>query len=202
MIPLLNICYQRLNHPTEHVYSLVTDLDRITPFVSSFVIPYVLWYPFIAVVLIGLAFKDRAAYYRTLFALCSGLIVAYFVYYIFQTTVPRPENLPETGLFNRLVWIVYRHDQPFNCFPSIHVLTSYLMLRGGAGFNRLFRWATTAMSVLIISSTILIKQHVLADVVGGILVGELLFQVAGIALVWMQQRRLTLKGGKHHVSTE
>lgn len=204
VVPLLYIFYGILNHPTEHVYSLVTDLDRLTLFVPSFIIPYVLWYPFIASVLIGLAFKDRTAYYRTLLALCGGLILSYIVYALFQTAVHRPDNLAQTGVINRLVWLVYSHDQPFNCFPSIHVLTSYLMLRGARVFGRTICWAVTAMSIVIIASTLLVKQHVLADVVGGILAGELLYRSAGIALSYLRghRNRLTLKGGERHVSAE
>ncbi|MBB6671841.1 phosphatase PAP2 family protein [Cohnella nanjingensis] len=204
VIPVLNIFYGYLNHPTEHVYSLVTDLDRLTPFVPSFIIPYVLWYPFKAAVLIGLAFKDRAVYYRTLLALCGGLVLAYIVYALFQTTVPRPEALDEKGVLNRMIWFVYSHDEPFNCFPSIHVLTSYLMLRGARVFGRTIRWAATIMSILIIASTVLIKQHVLADVVGGILAGELLFRSAGIAVSFLRGHRMrqTLKGGERHISAE
>ncbi|MFD1175805.1 phosphatase PAP2 family protein [Paenibacillus puldeungensis] len=203
MIPILNIFYKVLNHPSEHVYSLVTDLDRLTPFVPAFIIPYVLWYPFIAAVLIGLVFKNRTLYYRTLLALCSGLIVSYVVYALFQTTVPRPEHLSEQGVLNQLIWLVYRHDQPFNCFPSIHVLTSYLMLRGASGFGRTIRLATTVMSISIICSTLLIKQHVLMDVAGGILVGELLFRVAGKSLQYIRgEKRLTLKGGESYVSAK
>ncbi|MEC0184785.1 phosphatase PAP2 family protein [Paenibacillus peoriae] len=203
-IPILYIPYGLLNRPAEHVYSLVTDLDRLTPFVPSFIIPYVLWYPFIAAVLVGLAFKDRATYYRTLLALCGGLVLSYIVYALFQTAVQRPDNLAETGIINRLIWLVYSHDQPFNCFPSIHVLTSYLMLRGARVFGGTIRWAVTAMSILIIASTLLVKQHVLADVVGGILAGELLYRLAGIAVSYLRghRKRLTLKGVERHVSAE
>lgn len=203
-IPVLNIFYGILNRPTERVYSLMTDLDRLTPFVPAFGVPYVLWYLFIPAVLIGLAFKNKAVYYQTLFALCGGLAVSYLVYALFQTTVPRPDLAAETGLFNRLVRWVYQHDQPYNCFPSIHVLTSFLMLRGAKAFNRRVSLAVTVMSVLIIASTLFVKQHVLADVVGGILAGELLFRLAGIFVPRIRRYggRLLLKGAKRHVSAE
>jgi membrane-associated phospholipid phosphatase len=59
------------------------------------------------------------------------------------------------------------------------------MLRGARVFGRTIRWAVTAMSIVIIASTLLVKQHVLADVVGGILAGELLYRSAGIALSYL-----------------
>ncbi|MFP4978714.1 phosphatase PAP2 family protein [Paenibacillus sp. CN-4] len=203
-IPVLSIFYGILNRPAERVYSLMIDLDRLTPFVPAFGVSYVLWYLFIPAVLIALAFKNKAVYYQTLFALCGGLAVSYLVYALFQTTVLRPDLAAETGLFHQLVRWVYQHDQPFNCFPSIHVLTSYLMLREAGAFKRSISLVVAGMSVLIIASTLFIKQHVLADVAGGILVGELLFRSAGlfVPLIRRYGGRLLWKGEKRHVSAE
>ncbi|WP_307411882.1 phosphatase PAP2 family protein [Paenibacillus sp. W2I17] len=74
-----------------------------------------------------------------------------------------------------MVRFVYTTDQPYNCFPSIHVLTSYLMLRGGHVFNRTIHLIIAINSILIIISTVLVKQHVVADILGGILVGSYVF---------------------------
>ena len=178
VLPLLSSIYGLLNHPGEHVVQLVTGFDRWTPFVPVFVLPYLLWYLYVPAVLVGLAFKDKIAYYRTLLALCGGLVLSYLVYALFQTTVPRPEGLTDTGILNRLVGWVYAHDRPFNCFPSIHVVTSYLMWRSARVFRPGVRGACMIMSMLIILSTLLLKQHVLADVAGGILVGEWVFRSA------------------------
>ncbi len=49
-------------------------------------------------------------------------------------------------------------------FPSIHVLTIYLMLRGGHVFNRTIPLIIAIISILIIISTVLVKQHVVADI--------------------------------------
>ncbi|WP_366295665.1 phosphatase PAP2 family protein [Paenibacillus sp. AN1007] len=89
----------------------------------------------------------------------------------------------ETGFIARLVQFVYSTDQPYNCFPSIHVLTSYLMLRGGRVFNPTIRVYIASISLLIIISTVLVKQHVAADILGGILVGELCFRLAKLAVL-------------------
>jgi len=93
-------------------------------------------YPFITGVLIALAFRNRMVYFQTLIALCSGLIISYIFIALFQTSIQRPEMHNHTGLIAQLVRFVYTTDQPYNCFPSIRVLTSYLMLRGGHVFNR------------------------------------------------------------------
>ncbi|MEK3877890.1 hypothetical protein [Paenibacillus sp. FSL M7-0420] len=46
-IPSLNIFYGILNRPGDHVSSLAVALDSMIPFVPAFIIPYILWYPFI-----------------------------------------------------------------------------------------------------------------------------------------------------------
>ncbi|BBH21661.1 hypothetical protein Back11_30060 [Paenibacillus baekrokdamisoli] len=172
----MNICYGLLNHGGSDVASLMTDLDKQIPFVPAFIVPYVIWYPFIFTILIVLFVKSRRAYYRTLLTLCLGLIGCYIIYYFFQTTVPRPV-ITSQGVFDSLVQFIYNTDGPYNCFPSIHVLTSYLMIKGLAactGLSRTSQWLITLTSWSIILSTLFVKQHVLLDLIGAILLSELL----------------------------
>ncbi|WJH36020.1 phosphatase PAP2 family protein [Paenibacillus sp. CC-CFT747] len=164
-IPVLNICYGLLNRPGAEVYSLVTAWDERLPFLPVFAIPYLIWYPFIFITLFAILRRSPAAYYRTLLGLCLGLVVCYGVYAVFQTTVARPD-LPETGFFNRLLGFVYATDRPFNCFPSIHVLTSYLMIKGARVFGWKARLLVAALAAAVIVSTVLVRQHVLADAAG------------------------------------
>lgn len=188
-IPALNIIYLMLNHPGDNVRTLVTPLDERTPFIPAFAIPYVTWYPFLAATLIAIFRASYLAYMRTLLSVCLGLIVCYAIYYGFQTTVPRPE-VPSGGVLNRLVSAVYASDQPFNCFPSIHVLTSYLMIKGASVLGGGKRVAAALIAVAIIASTLFIKQHVVADVIAGVLLAEIAFRCAGRAIP--QVRGLTV----------
>ncbi|WP_145053454.1 MULTISPECIES: phosphatase PAP2 family protein [Paenibacillus] len=181
-VPILNIFYGILNRPGDHVYSLATTLDPMIPFIPSFIIPYVLWYPFITGALIALAFKNKRTYFQTLIALCSGLVISYIFFALFQTAIERPNIQDKEGFLYTMVNYIYRNDQPYNCFPSIHVLTSYLILRGTRVFGRVIWAMTSTLSILIMMSTVLVKQHVVVDIAGGILVGELCFQLAGITL--------------------
>ncbi|MCP1186583.1 phosphatase PAP2 family protein [Paenibacillus sp. 1781tsa1] len=178
-VPVLNIFYGVLNHAGNHVYSLAISLDSMIPFVPIFIIPYVLWYPFITGALIALAFKEKRTYFQTLIALCSGLVISYIFFALFQTAIERPDIRGNKGILFTIVDYIYRNDQPYNCFPSIHVLTSYLILRGTRVFGRAIWAMTSTFSILIIVSTVLVKQHVIVDVAGGILVGELCFRLVG-----------------------
>jgi len=181
VIPVLNIFYAVLNQAHMPVYSLMTDLDAQIPFVPMFIIPYLIWYPFIIIVLFMLCIRERSVYYRTLLTQCLGLVACYIIFYLFQTTVERPTTMG-TGIFEGLVNLVYSTDNPYNCFPSIHVLTSYLMIKGATACASYPNWERTAVKVcawLIIASTLFVKQHVLLDIAGAIAVVELLWYGVG-----------------------
>lgn len=175
-IPLIGTLYAMQDHARSSMHILATEVDRITPFIPVFSLFYMVWYPFLFVTLVLLFRKRRVAYYRTLAAVCLGILTANMAFLLFPTYVPRP---PLGTGWNFLVPLTYRLDEPYNGFPSIHVLTCYLMLRGSEVLPRWTRRVVIAMAVLIIMSTLFIKQHVLADAAGGIAVGEAVFRIAG-----------------------
>ncbi|EQB86979.1 membrane-associated phospholipid phosphatase [Clostridium punense] len=179
LIPLTNIFYGLLNNSTRGVYSLVTDLDKAIPFSKVFIIPYMLWYPFIVLTLVYFCFYYKDAYYKTLSTLVLGMILCYGVYFFFQTTVPRPELIDE-DILTKVVRIVYNSDNPYNCFPSIHVLTSYAMIIGmrkSGSNNQKVKNAISATAWIVILSTLLVKQHVILDVVFGVMFAKLTYKI-------------------------
>ncbi|MFC4597007.1 phosphatase PAP2 family protein [Cohnella hongkongensis] len=178
IIPAINVLYVLQNRPNSNVQSLVTDADRMLPYIPAFVLPYAIWYPFLIVVFILILRQDRHEYYRTLLALCLGLLLSNLVFLLFQTTVPRPEVTPDS-LFDRLVLFIYANDRPYNCFPSVHVLTSALMIYGARVLGGGARTVVALVGATIIASTLFIKQHVLADVLAGLLAAKLVFWLAG-----------------------
>lgn len=184
LIPILNIFYMVLNHDGARVNNLMTDLDAQIPFIPAFIIPYLSWYPFIIIMLIVILANSSKTYYRTFIALCLGLIISYIIYYFYQTTVPRPP-ITEQGILYSLVRFTYQTDNPFNCFPSIHVLTTYLIWRGALdcnGLSKLLRFFTSFMLVAIVLSTLFVKQHYLLDIAAAILIAEILYFIAGKCL--------------------
>lgn len=190
-IPCLNLIYFLLNNSDRGAYSLVTDLDNFIPLLKIFVIPYLGWYLYVLVILIFLCVKDRRVYYNTIITINASLLIASLIYYSFQTTVPRP-TLEDQDLLTQLVLWVYGHDQPYNCFPSTHVITTYIMMNGLAHssaktiFNQIIVYN---FGILIILSTLFMKQHVILDVIGSILLVNIVFSIVenlswGRKLVW------------------
>ena len=77
--------------------------------------------------------------------------------------------LQQTDLFNWGVSLVYSLDQPLNAFPSLHVAipviaTLFIYLR-----NRKLGIYLLPVTMLVILSTVFIKQHAVFDVVGGLI---------------------------------
>lgn len=197
----LNIFYVLLNNSSRGSSSLVTKFDMATPFIKSFIIPYIAWYPFIFLTMAYICYKDKEIFFKTVVSYNLGLIASYITFLFFQTTVPRPE-LTGNDIMTKLVMLIYGNDEPYNCFPSIHVLTSFLMVK--AILASKFRSKTSILvisisSILIIASTLFVKQHVILDVFSGILYADIIFRVVNACYykaVGFIKKAISLKNGK------
>jgi membrane-associated phospholipid phosphatase len=194
----LNILYVTLNSSERGAKSLVTSIDNAIPFIKAFIIPYVIWYGFIFFTMLYLCYKDKDTYYKTLASYGLGLIASYITFYFFQTTVPRPE-LTGSDMLTRMVLSIYNADQPYNCFPSIHVLTSFLMVKAimaSSARNKINTTIIWVTAVMIIISTLFVKQHVVFDVASGIVYADLIFRVVqaygGRVFSWIKKQFLLL----------
>ncbi|WP_165822365.1 phosphatase PAP2 family protein [Paenibacillus montanisoli] len=179
IFPVLGWLYALTNRPGAQVYSLVTDLDRAIPLVKAFVLPYSVWIFYIYICLIYFFIKDPAVYRRSLITYAICALMCYGIYLVFQTTVPRPP-IDGTDPFTRLLGYVWGRDQPFNCFPSIHCFSSYMVMKAlhSSNFrNRLNQTLIYGMSSLIIISTFFIKQHVIFDALGGIILADIVYRL-------------------------
>ncbi|WP_237691087.1 phosphatase PAP2 family protein [Paenibacillus caui] len=174
IFPVLGSIYALVNHPTKRVYSLVTEVDRAIPFIKFFALPYGVWIFYIYACLVYFFFRDRTSYYRSLLLYTVCALTCYAIYTVFQTTVPRPE-VTGNDVFSQLVRFIYHRDQPYNCFPSIHVFSSYMVMRMILTSPARNRWNASlisTMSLLIIVSTLFMKQHVILDAISGIAIVE------------------------------
>jgi len=152
--------------------------DRI-PFLIWFVIPYAIWMPLLYISFIYLGLKDRSLYWRTIIAYNAAVIVCNIIFILFPTYMPRPD-ISGNDIFTMLVQFIYSNDEPVNCFPSIHCLTSYLLLITMNRHKLLTAGLRITFSIVflsIIASTVFIKQHAWVDVVGGVLLAEAAYRI-------------------------
>ena len=169
-IPLISMTYPILNEYRGNTNSVFTFVDNLIPFNRYFILPYISWYIFIAIFSAILCVLDKERYLKLLITLNIGMITCYIIYYFYPTYVPRP-MITGTDFFSNLVLNLYEADNPYNCFPSIHVLNSVLIALytyESEKVHKLIKAICVAISVSIILSTMFIKQHYFADVVAGI----------------------------------
>ncbi|HVO37651.1 MAG TPA: phosphatase PAP2 family protein [Spirochaetia bacterium] len=159
--------YDLLNHGPA-VLNLRTPLDDALPVVGVFVIPYVSLEPVIYFSLIVfLIFRSRIFQSACLSALFAWA-VSYAFYFFLQTVVVRPV-LTGGDLFSTMIRAVYAGDNPYNDFPSLHTSLSTIMAVHWWRTDRRLGIIAGAWTVLIVASTVLIKQHYVADVASGLL---------------------------------
>ena len=143
--------------------ALATPLDTLIPLVPPAIIIY--WYIFYSFIFFSyfyFAFVQRE--YRNALVLAFVLInlVAYAIYLVQPVIMVRP-TVTGTDFFSVQIALLYQHDVPVNCFPSLHgstsLLTAYALWRARKEYGYI-AWPT-AIAVMI--STLLVRQHWIVD---------------------------------------
>lgn len=162
----------------------LTALDRIIPFVPSALLAYGSLWLYVGMPAGMMAsFKHLLVYGAWMAGLClTGLAIFYF----YPTAVP-PLTLGIDLAQHPGFALLQGVDASGNAFPSLHVATAVFsafwidhILRS-VGSPLGMRAASIVWCLLIVLSTLAVKQHVLIDVVAGTLLGVLF---ATISLRW------------------
>jgi len=166
---LLFYAYLPLNNLRGPVHSLELPVDDHIPVMPAFVFPYLSLYLLLVISLWRLLQAETRVFVITALAIGLDLAISYLVFLFYQTQVERPTILGSDVSSGILRW-VYSNDQPFNAFPSLHTsLSALLVLLWGRVGSRI-QPIIALWAVFIIASTLLTKQHYIADVLGGIAV--------------------------------
>ena len=158
---------------TTHFHVIHTALDDLIPFCEYFIVPYLLWFPYVGLTAAYFTlFNDnRTEFYQ--FAVCMGIGMTLFliVSYIFPNGQNlRPYTFARHNIFTELVKELYKVDTPTNVMPSLHVFNSVMCCTAiwesrSLRKNKLVRWASWVLTLLIIAATMFLKQHTILDVV-------------------------------------
>lgn len=175
------ICFALIEHWNRLHYTVIHNaVDDLIPFHPVFVIPYLLWFPYVVCGVLFLLLKDEKAYHRLCAALAFGMTIFIFVSVVFPNIhLLRPQTMPDDSIYSKLVSVLYTIDTPTNLTPSIHVFNSLAVVAAFWEWNwktetgyrypvpvrAFWRFFITALGLLISLSTMLIKQHSFSDVV-------------------------------------
>lgn len=156
-------------------------LDDYIPFNEYFIIPYLLWFVYIASAVLYFFFHSKDDYYRLCTFLFTGMTISMLVCTIFPNgTDFRPVIDPEKNLCSRLVSWLYRTDTCTNVFPSIHVFNSIgvhisIMKSELLKNHRGVRVGSFLLMISICLSTVFLKQHSVLDGLGAIFMAYFLY---------------------------
>ena len=169
-------------HITTDYHLIYTTLDDKIPFIEYFIVPYTLWFLFIAVT-IGyfFFFGEKSEFYRLIILLFSGMTIFLIISTIYPNGLQlRPETFTRDNIFVDMVKQLYAVDTSTNVLPSIHVYNSLGAYIAVSHCNKLkqHRWIqilTLLLTISIILSTMFLKQHSIIDVVAAFFMAGILY---------------------------
>ena len=158
-------------------YIIHCFVDDWIPFNELFIIPYLLWFGYVAVILVFLFFQTRHLedFYRCAATLMLGMTTCLVIYTLLPNAQPlRPAAFPRNNFLIQLIDNLYQSDTPTNVCPSIHVYNSLAihiaMVKSHYFRNRtVWKLVSLVFCTSICLSTMFLKQHSFIDVVCAVL---------------------------------
>ncbi len=154
-----------MNARVAHPIQATTALDKALPLVPFFIVFYMLGYVF--VFLPPFFIRDRRTFNATAVVFAGMLTIAFACFIAFPVEMHK-EIAQGSDPFSRLTRFQQTVDTAFNTFPSLHVEMNTFAYLVVVREHPRWRWWLLPPLVLIILSTLLVKQHLLLDVAGGL----------------------------------
>lgn len=169
-------------HVTTQYHVIQTPIDEWIPFIEFFIVPYLLWFAFIAAAFLYFFFTDVPGFYKMAQFMFTGMTV----FLIISTFFPngqdlRPFVFERDNIFVDMVRMLYRADTCTNVFPSLHVFNSISVcvavhesetLKKHKGIS----YGAYALAGQIILATMFLKQHSILDVIGAFVMAYVIYQ--------------------------
>ena len=198
-VQLMTYGISNLIFGSQEVLLFSSPLDLQIPFCEWFVIPYVLWFPYIIFTMVLAVMSGKKDFLHS----CAIIYLSIFIPMTFCLFVPngipielRPD-FEALGRNNPAIWLVkfiYLVDSPpRNCMPSMHVSVSCALFFTILT-NKQIPWrkwlipCSFLLSALICAATVLIKQHSILDVYYGVIVAVSVFAAVMIVEFFLRMR--------------
>ena len=188
IIPVYGIFYltafQYLEQRDVRPHIIHMKIDDYIPFCEYFIVPYLLWFAYIAVTVLYFSlFNDsKREFYQLIFTLGVGMTLFLVISYIYPNGQDLRPKLTGDSIFIELVRHLYRIDTPTNILPSIHVFNSVacctaVFKNAKARKHPVLLGGTLLLTILIILATVFLKQHTLVDVVAAFALNVFCYQM-------------------------
>lgn len=159
----------------QNPYVLGSSLDDKMPFIPQFVWIYIFWYTMLFWVPYYIFAKNKDSFYKYAVTFVITTLIAGVIFVSFPNTVVRA-NIIDNNTACKAVKLIYTLDDPgINCLPSIHCLYSFLFIFGildtKSNSPKWMKILIITLSILVVLSTLFIKQHVLYDAIAAFIIG-------------------------------
>ena len=151
------------------------------PFCEIFVIPYFLWFVYIAASCVFMLLKaNNQEFISFALSLIIGMSVCMIICMIYPNGLTlRPDYIPD-NFCGKIINALYTIDTSTNVFPSIHVYNSlavnFALLRCKALKGHIItKTLSSILCILICLATVFLKQHSVVDVIGAIILYIVLY---------------------------
>ena len=121
------VTFSYIENRDVHHYIVHTVLDEKIPFCEYFIIPYLLWFIFVAVTVLYFMFFNQnkwKEYYQLIITLGIGMTLFLVISLVFPNGQDLRPVLSGNSIFIQAVQFIYHTDTPTNVLPSIHVFNS------------------------------------------------------------------------------
>ena len=164
-------------------YVIQFGIDAYIPFCEYFIVPYLLWFAYVALAVVYFGIKDQEEGNKMI----AFLIVGMTVFLVISAVFPnghhlRPKTFARDNVFIDMVKKLYVADTSTNVLPSIHVYNSLAVMITVWRTNllkkhRVIKASLMFLGVSIICSTVLLKQHSMLDVLVAFILGALVYTI-------------------------
>ena len=177
-------CFSYLEKHVTTDYNLIhCTIDDYIPFCEYFIIPYYMWFLFIAVACVYFFFRSQGECIRMGAYLIIGMSIAVATYFIFPNGLGdfRPHTFPRDNVFTDLVQLLYSMDTSTNVLPSLHVYNTLVVViavfksKTFGKHHNMMKIIVSIIGVLICASTMFLKQHSVYDVLAAIVLAAALY---------------------------
>lgn len=186
-LPFYLLCFFYLeNRNTKNYHVIKLNLDDLIPFNEWFIIPYLLWFGYIAVTVLYFFFTNKRDFFRLCLFLFTGMTICLIIYYFWPNGHHLRQDLTKLGrenIFTQMVAHLYSVDTSTNVCPSIHTLNSIgaciAIFHSNALKNKHWiRSSALLLTIAICLSTVFLKQHSIFDVFCAIALSLVMYRIS------------------------
>ena len=169
----------------DNYWATQTSIDYHIPFIPQFIVIYDSWSFLLFALGIYLIVKDPEGFRRYMWT----ILLTFFTATVFCALVPngqdlRPAVMEQHNFFTWMVQYTYSLDTNTNVFPSVHVLGVLAALFAIWHTPGMKKWRVFSLiyGILIIASTLFVKQHAFIDVLAGLFLGAIGYVVVYVII--------------------